>query len=121
MTEEEKIAIAKSKHPAYDPRFEEEGEFYGKVQPIELHPGVQDLEPHKPKGLRIVEECQETGEPYFVVRAKDVLGIMILVEYARLLELYRPTNFDMAEAIANARNSFTQWMDENPTAVHLPD
>lgn len=108
----------------HNPDFEPGGKHWGKRAPIELHPGVEQLpvsHTHKPKGLRIVEECEATGEPYFVVRAKDMLGLMVVIEYARLLEIYRPGAFDMAEGIANARNSFVKWMDENPTAVHLPD
>lgn len=94
-------------------------EDYGKVQPIELHPKIGELD--KPKGLRIVEECESIGEPYFVVRAKDVLGVMILVEYQRLIDTYRPSNHHMGAAISNIRTDFVQWMDAHPGEVHLPD
>jgi hypothetical protein len=76
---------------------------------------------HMSKGRRIVDECENSGEPYFVVRAKDVLSIMTLVEYQRLIDTYRPSNHVMGQQISEIRAQFAKWMDENPEQVHLPD
>lgn len=118
--------------------FEPGGQHYGKVAPIELLKKVDELQPgevietsvgegvimthtYKPKGLRIVEECERTGEPYFVLRAKDVLSPFILEEYARLVGIFRPSNHEMNEGVAIKRAEFTEWMDVNSHEVHLPD
>lgn len=126
MTEDQiPDTVGQALHPA-NADFEPGGKHYGKVAPIEAHPGVEDLEPtplhtYKPKGLRIVEECERTGEPYFVFRAKDVLSIMVLVEYQELIDTYRPSNHIMGGAVADARAEFVDWMDNHPGEVHLPD
>lgn len=101
---------------------------HAKVQPIELHPGadqltrkVAEFKTTKSKGQRIVEECLETGEPFFVLRAKDILSLFPIQEYLRVVELYGPSDHQMQEGVAHWLEEFKRWQRENVTQVRYPD
>lgn len=84
--------------------------------------GIDDRKrSQKPKGLRIVEECLASGEPYFVFRAKDIFSLMILGEYAHLIERYLPEAHEMSQGIADAQASFHTWQVLNPHRLRYPD
>lgn len=73
------------------------------------------------KSQKIVKECEETGEPYFVFRAKDILSIFPLKEYERIVEMYGPTDHEMLMGIANAIEEFRTWQREHVGIVRYPD
>lgn len=75
----------------------------------------------KSKGLRIVEECLATGEPFFVFRAHDIFSNMVLVQYAKLLEDYGPDDVDMLAGVVDQLGEFKEWQKNHPRLVKYPD
>lgn len=59
-------------------------------------------------------------EPIFVFRAQDILSVMVLSHYARLVEEYQQHGYQL-ESIIDAANDFRKWQRENPGLVKLPD
>lgn len=59
------------------------------------------------------------GEPYFCLRARDVLAMPALLLYASSLAAAElRTQSQEVQAIAV---SFAEWQKANPDLVHLPD
>lgn len=73
------------------------------------------------KGEKIVRECQETGEPYFVFRAKDLLSPMVLSFYAKLTEDYGGEDASFQESILHARMDMIGWQREHADRLKFPD
>lgn len=82
---------------------------------------AKDLDPKKPKGLRIVEECVASGEPFFVFRAQDVFSNMVLVDYIKLLEQYGPDDLDMLAGVVDQLGAFKDWQKDRRHLVKYPD
>ena len=59
-------------------------------------------------------------EPTFTFRAQDILSVLVLDEYARLLERYDPASEKLA-AVVHEMNAFRDWQRTNPGKVKLPD
>jgi hypothetical protein len=70
---------------------------------------------------KIIAECEETGEPYFVFRAKDILALFPLKEYERVVELYGPDDHEFAESVATRIAEFKTWQHGNVSKVKYPD
>ena len=49
---------------------------------------------------RIAVECVERGEPFFVLRAKDIFAVMAVRNYEKLVEEYGPLDLEFHEQIA---------------------
>lgn len=59
-------------------------------------------------------------EPYFIFRAQDILSVMVLRNYAKLIEDYCSEGDQLANVVRWA-NKFTDWQRRNPGHVKLPD
>ena len=59
-------------------------------------------------------------EPTFTFRAQDILSVLVLDEYARLLERYDPASEKLAHVVEEI-NKFRAWQRANPGKVKLPD
>lgn len=59
-------------------------------------------------------------EPTFTFRAQDILSVMVLDNYARLLEMYEPNGAKTVQVI-DELNRFRAWQQANPGKVKLPD
>lgn len=103
---------ARRRHPSQW----DEARDYGKIQPIETHPAIQES-----KRDRIVRECRDRGEPFFVVRAKDVLSVFALDEYTRIVERYAPGEHELLEGIQQTLDDFRLWQSEHRDQVRFPD
>lgn len=73
------------------------------------------------KAAKILMEAADTGEPVFVLRAKDLLSVLGVTAYLRLIEDYTPENHDMHEGIINQLRAMRDWQGANPGEVRLPD
>jgi len=73
------------------------------------------------KAAKIIREASDTGEPVFVLRAKDIFSVMAVTEYARLVELYGPMDHEFDEAIHNQLNAMKEWQREHAMEVRYPD
>lgn len=62
----------------------------------------------------------ENEEPTFTFRAQDILSVLVLDEYARLLERYDPASEKLAHVVEEI-NKFREWQRSNPGKVKLPD
>lgn len=96
------------------------------IDPLLIRDGISHLDDPtegtlKPKGLRIVQQCIDSGEPYFVFRAKDIFSLMVLGEYAELIDKYLPQASEMAAGVADAKDEFHAWQVANPESLRYPD
>jgi hypothetical protein len=69
---------------------------------------------------KIIRECEERKEPYFVLRAQDILSTMSLLHYATLVETYVPYS-ELPDDVAILIRQFRDWQQNHPTQVKLPD
>lgn len=83
------------------------------IEPPEWQPG--------PKAFRILQECHTTGEPFFIFRAKDIFSIMILANYAEIIEKYGPDDAEFHRDIVDQLNEFKHWQRKNVAKVRYPD
>lgn len=60
------------------------------------------------------------AEPTFTFRAQDILSVMVLDNYARLLEMYEPNGAKIVR-VTDELNKFRAWQQANPGKVKLPD
>lgn len=73
------------------------------------------------KSERIAVECRSTGEPFFVLRAKDIFSVMAVREYASLVEQYGPVDYDFQEQLEEQVKSMREWQIRHPYEVKYPD
>lgn len=72
-----------------------------------------------PDGLRQIV-VPANDEPTFTFRAQDILSVMVLDNYARLLEMYEPNGAKIVR-VTDELNKFRAWQQANPGKVKLPD
>lgn len=71
------------------------------------------------KAHRIISECEETGEPYFVLRAKDKEVLPTLGFYLQLIR--RDTTTGFKNEIIKIFNNFVSWRNKHLDRVKVPD
>lgn len=79
------------------------------------------LKPDRSKGEKIVAECLNDEEPFFVFRARDIFTPMVLKHYIKLLEDYGPDDPDMQADIVRFINLLKDWQKKNVAEVRYPD
>lgn len=89
------------------------------VQPIENHPGLADYPENK--GHRIVADCSRSGEPFFVLRAKDLLSVPAIKQYLNSLSDYEGDDPTHVMQVAEILQQFKTWQRANADKVRLPD
>lgn len=70
---------------------------------------------------RILEACRASGEPIFVLRAKDILSNMVIAEYLEKVDKYTPTNHKLQGQVAEILDQFLEWQKSNMNQVRYPD
>lgn len=65
-----------------------------------------------------IGENLKDGEPFFLIRAQDLLSIPALMHYARLAKNSAP---DVATDVQAVIVSFVEWQAEHPDEVGVPD
>lgn len=94
------------------------------VQPVELHPGFYDgptVGDRENKGHRIVRDCTSAGEPFFVLRAKDLLSVPAIKQYFNSLSDYEGDDPTHVIQVGEILAEFKTWQRQNPDKVRLPD
>jgi hypothetical protein len=79
------------------------------------------LDPDRSKGERIVSQCLQNDEPFFVFRARDIFTIMVLKQYIKLVEDYGPDDPDFQSTIIDFINDLKGWQRNNVSQVRYPD
>lgn len=79
------------------------------------------VDPARSKGEKIVSECIQAGEPFFVFRARDIFTVMVLRKYAQLVDDFGPNDFDFSEGVHDHIDKTRNWQRANPTRVKYPD
>ncbi len=69
----------------------------------------------------IAAECVESGEPFFVLRAKDIFSVMAVHNYSKLVEEYGPMNIEFHGNIGDLVHEMREWQQANPDRVKYPD
>jgi hypothetical protein len=80
-----------------------------------------ELNPDRSKGERIVHQCLENGEPFFVFRARDIFTIMVLKHYIKIVEDYGPDDPDFQWTIVHFINELKDWQRAHVGQVRYPD
>lgn len=83
--------------------------------------GLFDESDPPSKSVRIAHECYGTGEPFFVLRAKDIFSVMAVRKYAELVESYGPIDYDFQEQLEEQVQRLRDWQVEHPHDVKYPD
>lgn len=73
------------------------------------------------KNQRIVKQCEESGEPYIVFRAKDIFSPMVISYYSKLITEHGPVDPEFKGAVDEKFEEFHTWQHENVTEVKYPD
>lgn len=82
---------------------------------------AQHPEQIESKAQRIVRQCEATGEPYFVLRAKDIFSVPALKYYALQVERYGPTNMEFQESLGQSIEMFRSWEGDHAQLTRYPD
>lgn len=72
------------------------------------------------KAQHILESLEE-DEPFFIFRAKDIFSIMVLANYAEIIEKYGPDDADFHRDVIDQLLAFKHWQRNNVEKVRYPD
>lgn len=81
----------------------------------------EDNPAHDLRTLRMVEDCLDNDEPFFVLRAKDIFSVMAVRNYGDLVEKYGPLDFDFQKRLLEHAERMREWQVSNPSLVKYPD
>lgn len=73
------------------------------------------------KGPKIVAECEASGEPYFVIRAKDFFAMSALMRYTEEVHRTGPDNPEFSAELTRLGREFATWRAKNTRKVRYPD
>lgn len=77
---------------------------------------------HTPHDARaIFDACETTGEPVFILRAKDIFAPQMVMRYLEQVELFGPTNGDFAAEIHAHAIAMREWQTSHMAQVKYPD
>lgn len=80
-----------------------------------------DLTQLNAKAQKILKECSDSGEPVFVIRAKDIFSNFVLREYEKLVQEYAPDDHHFVDEIEMLRIQFKDWQRDHTEELHFPD
>ncbi len=90
-------------------------------RPTQLHLFDPDDIDIVSRSERMAQECIEAGEPFFVLRAKDMFSVMAVHNYAKLVEEYGPLDVEFHGAVTDSAQEMREWQQANPQRVKYPD
>lgn len=70
---------------------------------------------------RILDEVKVSGEPIFVLRAKDIFAPMVVSEYLALAEKYNPRAHTLHGQVGEIQDQMLDWQRANMDKVRYPD
>lgn len=74
-----------------------------------------------PRDRKILQETEDTDEPIFIFRAKDILSLFPLNKYERVVEQFGPSDHEMQMGIRARISEFKDWQHANVGRVKYPD
>lgn len=92
-----------------------EGELWGK--PFEHHVDAW----FSGKAGQILTKVASTGEPFFILRAKDIFTPMVIREYLRLIEQYSPEDHEFQQGLMEVLTQIRNWQKSHIGEVRYPD
>ena len=84
-------------------------------------PPPPDLATYEGRAKHILEACAGSGEPVFILRARDFFAIMAINHYLQVVEEFGPTNLDFQREIVDTLSGFKNWQRANSDKVRFPD
>ena len=69
----------------------------------------------------IAIECVESGEPFFVLRAKDMFSVMAVNNYSKLVDEYGPLDTEFHVAVLDIAQEMREWQMAHQDRVKYPD
>lgn len=96
-------------------------ESYKYPQPESLRVEVVTLSDIGGKAAKIIGEVSLTGEPVFILRAKDIFSVQAVAKYIGLLEEFGPDSTDMVWGANEQLAKMKQWQRDNVEKVRYPD
>lgn len=97
-----------------DPVFERGGH-------ITRFPHMVDVAKIGGKAEKIISEVAETGEPIFILRAKDIFSIQAVTRYINLLEEYGPEAEKIVWGASEQHAIMKAWQRDHIEQVRYPD
>jgi hypothetical protein len=73
------------------------------------------------KDKAIIAACEDTDEPVFILRGKDILAATTIEHYLRLFRKHGPINPQKEDQIVERRREFERWQSANVGKVRYPD
>lgn len=73
------------------------------------------------KAGHILSKVLETGEPFFILRAKDIFTPMVIREYLRLIEQYSPEDHEFQQDLVQVLTNIRNWQKSNIGLIRYPD
>ena len=73
------------------------------------------------RSANIALECMDSGEPFFVLRAKDIFAVMGVNNYSKLVDEYGPLDVEFHAAVMDVAQEMREWQMANPERVKYPD
>ncbi len=86
----------------------EDGEYTGEME-------------DRDRSAHIALECMQSGEPFFVLRAKDIFAVMGVNNYSKLVDEYGPLDVEFHAAVMDVAQEMREWQMANPERVKYPD
>lgn len=74
----------------------------------------------KKNPIQMIKDCQESGEPFFVIRAKDKCSLAALGSYNTASHLLDVNDEQLQETQKFFRD-FVKWQGDNKDKVKIPD
>ena len=73
------------------------------------------------KAQKIIDQCSSSGEPVFILRAKDIFSPMVIKKYIDLVADYGPNDHEFQEEVLDIFEAFRSWQHKNVQQVRYPD
>lgn len=73
------------------------------------------------KAAKIIEEVMQTGEPIFILRAKDIFSVMGVAAYLGQVEQFGPQAFELVRSGSEQLEVMRQWQIDHVGQVRYPD
>lgn len=88
-------------------------------KPVTTEP--REVAPFTGKAGEILKKCAVSGEPVFILRAKDIFSVMVIAKYLEIVESYGPSDHEFQATIVNTLQNFKDWQAKNIDKVRYPD
>ncbi|HKU53136.1 MAG TPA: hypothetical protein VJQ25_11750 [Nitrospira sp.] len=109
-------------HEQYIDRLKEAGELSDE-EADRVSEELREFELAEPesKADRIIRQCKQNGEPYFVLRGKDIFSVGAINYYALQAERHGPMDLAFQESLKQVVQMFRDWQGSHVNLTRYPD